>query len=256
MMIFTNNFLKEISNTKSVITLLITFLMVFSTVTLKAQETTFTVTVEEKTSEHPYFGEGNLEGFAIDGVQGQELQLERGKTYEFQMDDIGLIHPFYLSTDPVGAGAEPYEESVSGTPASENETVTFTPTSNAPDSVWYQCGNHLNMGWKIFIVEPTSIENDIGRVKGFVLRGNYPNPFNPQTTIQFDLPENASVGVRIFNAAGQMVMEKPARRFGPGQGHTIKIDANGLNSGIYFYNLDIENSRRSLMLQGRMTLIK
>ena len=49
----------------------------------------------------------------------------------------------------------------------------------------------------------------------FSLSGNYPNPFNPETTIKFGLPEESRVTIEIFNVLGQKVKqlldgEKPA----------------------------------------------
>ena len=47
-------------------------------------------------------------------------------------------------------------------------------------------------------VHPTGVDGDVdARLK---LRGNYPNPFNPKTSIAFDLPEPASVSLRVMNA--------------------------------------------------------
>jgi len=57
------------------------------------EETTFTVTTAQKTSAHPYSGQGFDVGYVVDGEQGKTLTLERGKTYEFQMDGVPSVHP-------------------------------------------------------------------------------------------------------------------------------------------------------------------
>lgn len=110
---------------------------------------TFTVTVEDKTEEHPRFGEGSEAGFVIDGEQGKELTLTRGTLYRFEMDNTPSTHPFYLSMSEVGAGAGEYTNGVSGNFASGNETLTFTPNADTPDTIYYQCANHSYMGWRI-----------------------------------------------------------------------------------------------------------
>ena len=50
----------------------------------------------------------------------------------------------------------------------------------------------------------------------FALHGNYPNPFNPSTRIQFDLPETAQVRVQIVDMLGREVMSLPAQEFEAG----------------------------------------
>ena len=46
---------------------------------------------------------------------------------------------------------------------------------------------------------------DITRAKGFGLVSNYPNPFNPTTTIEFSLPERTTVKVEVFDILGRKV---------------------------------------------------
>ena len=107
---------------------------------------TFTVTVKEKTEEHPHFGEGFPEGFVVDGEQGKALTLTRGETYTFQMEDVPSLHPFYLTTDERGLGSGEITEG-----ASDNQQLTFTPTASTPNTIYYNCVNHAFMGYRITI---------------------------------------------------------------------------------------------------------
>ena len=50
----------------------------------------------------------------------------------------------------------------------------------------------------------TAVESDIPA--GFALSGNYPNPFNPVTTIEFSLEQSGEVNLSVFNVAGQLVL--------------------------------------------------
>lgn len=117
---------------------------------------TFRVTTEDQESEHPYFEEGFPTKFAIDGTQGKKLILEKGEEYLFQMDDVPDFHPFYLSTSAIGNGSGTYSNGVNGNFAHSNQQLTFTPPSDAPDSLWYQCNNHDKMGWRMALVEDSS----------------------------------------------------------------------------------------------------
>lgn len=116
---------------------------------------TFVVTVEDRSAEHPYQS-GFPDVFVVDGVQGKELILEKGKPYLFQMNGVPEFHPFYLTTSPIGFGDEPYDEGVEGNGAAENEELTFTPPTDAPDSLWYQCVNHSKMGWRMALTEASA----------------------------------------------------------------------------------------------------
>lgn len=83
----------------------------------------------------------------------------------------------------------------------------------------------------------------------FQLSQNYPNPLNPTTVINFEIPENGPVSLIIFDILGRKVEtlvneEKPAGRY------EIKFDGTGLASGVYFYQLKSGNfvSTKKLIL--------
>ena len=77
-------------------------------------------------------------------------------------------------------------------------------------------------------------------LRGFLLEQNYPNPFNPTTTISYNLPADGIVSIKLFNIFGEEVnvIEDEFKRAG---NHSIKFDAKGLASGIYFYRLRFNN---------------
>ena len=99
---------------------------------------------------------------------------------------------------------------------------------------------------------PTGIsDNDIPVAGDFELIGNYPNPFNPTTTISFNLPQNEVVTLDVFNITGQKVATLVNGRMAAGR-HDVLFDASDLPSGIYFYRL----SAGSFQDMKRMVLIK
>jgi hypothetical protein len=75
----------------------------------------------------------------------------------------------------------------------------------------------------------------------FSLEQNYPNPFNPTTKIQYNLPQNSFVNLKVYNAIGKEVASL-INSVVPAGTHEILFDASGLNSGVYFYTFKTGNN--------------
>lgn len=89
----------------------------------------------------------------------------------------------------------------------------------------------------------------------FTLLGNYPNPFNPSTTIAFALEVPAAVTLEVVDLFGRVVIERNAEHFGAGS-NQINLDTTSLASGIYLYRLQAEINWSRQVQSGRMTLLK
>ncbi|MCX6149161.1 MAG: lamin tail domain-containing protein [Ignavibacteriales bacterium] len=85
----------------------------------------------------------------------------------------------------------------------------------------------------------TSIEIKSEKVlpKEFVLEQNFPNPFNPGTTIKYSLPFESNIKVIVYNSIGQIVKELVNGIRQAGQYQTT-FDGSKLSSGIYFYSMN------------------
>ncbi len=90
----------------------------------------------------------------------------------------------------------------------------------------------------------------------FTLHGNYPNPFNPSTRIQFDLPESAQVTLQVVDMLGRQVMTLPAQQVEAGANRTLELDATNLASGHYLYRMIATGAENQYVKTGRMTLVK
>ena len=90
----------------------------------------------------------------------------------------------------------------------------------------------------------------------FTLHGNYPNPFNPTTTIRFDLPEASWITVEVIDLLGRVVLTTPRRRREAGLHRTMPLDASGLASGLYLYRVMAQTTQNTQLRTGRMTVIK
>lgn len=92
--------------------------------------------------------------------------------------------------------------------------------------------------------------------KTTALIGNYPNPFNPQTTITFDLSANSQVNIGVYNIKGQLVKQLVDGQFTAGRHSVVwngeDQNGNSVSAGIYFYNFQ-GDGKTSV---GKMALIK
>lgn len=85
----------------------------------------------------------------------------------------------------------------------------------------------------------------------YALFQNFPNPFNPTTTIGFDLVESGLVTLKVYNPLGQLVATLVNGNMNAGR-HLVKFDANTLPSGMYLYRLesgDFSATHKMLLLK-------
>ncbi len=86
------------------------------------------------------------------------------------------------------------------------------------------------------------------QVPGFKLYANYPNPFNPSTTIRYNLPKESRVSLKIYNVLGQEVRTLVNAWKGIGE-HTVVWDGrnnwrHAVSSGVYLYRLEVDGKAR------------
>jgi len=84
------------------------------------------------------------------------------------------------------------------------------------------------------LVSNIEIESRDNTPFAFNLYQNHPNPFNPSTTIKFDLPKPENVKIMIYNTLGQEV-ETLLHQRTPAGHHEVEFNAKSLSSGLYYY---------------------
>jgi hypothetical protein len=97
---------------------------------------------------------------------------------------------------------------------------------------------YLSIGKLGGIVSVDDLKSDVP--SEYTLSNNYPNPFNPSTTIDFTLPEQSNAKVIIYDALGNQVdvIADGVRAAGK---YSVKWNASNYASGIYFYKLEAGN---------------
>ncbi|GIV61502.1 MAG: hypothetical protein KatS3mg044_0368 [Rhodothermaceae bacterium] len=188
-----------------------------------------------------------------DVLQDENIaEAHEGMLLRFEDVTITSVNP----DDPAGPFGE-WAFSSDGTPESAvraddaSQAISFTDNfageffnvGDTHDFIqgiwWYTFGNYK--------LEPEDLATDVGMVvnvgtedeavpERFALHQNFPNPFNPQTTIRYELARSGRVALEVFDLLGRRVAtlvngEQPAGTF------TVTFDARDLASGVYVYRL-------------------
>ena len=83
----------------------------------------------------------------------------------------------------------------------------------------------------------STVEIDVTAPSQFGMAQNFPNPFNPSTTISFNLAVDSKVTLKVYNALGQEVSVLANAQYAAGT-HNLAFDASSLTSGVYMYAIE------------------
>jgi chitinase len=206
--------------------------------------------------------------------------------YGRKFNSKGLYQPFKDSVialtyadimDTVSGSKWIYNwDSVSSVPYYTNsdstEFITFDDTTSIRLKTEYALANKLG-GMMIWALDQDLINGQqplletIGKViensttdvvsnhavdaAGFYLYNNYPNPFNPTTNIDYQLPRDGRVKLTVYDVLGNEI-KKLVDGYNSKGRHSVSFNASNLASGIYFYQL-ISNG---FFATGKMLLLK
>ena len=132
------------------------------------------------------------------------------------------------------------ESSVQVAPINYIENFTTTTSDHAP--VWSRF-NFTQSFEDIYEELPEE----------FAVGPNYPNPFNPTTTIPFELDEPSEVTGRVYDIMGRQIAVLANQEEFPAGDHTLQFNASGLTSGIYILRIELNSGENRTQ---KITLIK
>ena len=97
----------------------------------------------------------------------------------------------------------------------------------------------------------TDVGGDSQSPDEYKLYNNYPNPFNPSTTIRYSIPEASFTSITVYDALGNIVSSMVNETKSAGT-YNVEFDASNLSSGIYYYTIHAGSFRETK----KMILIK
>jgi hypothetical protein len=151
---------------------------------------------------------------------------------------------YLVKTDSAGTLGIPMQPVVNNPSiVSGNLSITVTSHSVVPelrpftrDNTWVTTG------------VPTLIHQ---KPSSFSLNQNFPNPFNPNTTITFTIEKKENVSITIYDILGRRITTLLEKQLSPGK-YSIPFHAQHLASGVYMYQLragDFLASKRMILMK-------
>ena len=203
-------------------------------------------------------------GWAV-GDSDKILKTTNGGTNWAPLTNTGISHDFnskglfFLNADTGWIGSKIVYMPVSG-----DVGINLSTTNGG--STWttgsFTGADNSDNAWSIFFVDANNgwFTSDGGKIghttngsatgvregtanltpQQFLMFQNYPNPFNPATAIQYQLPRNCFVTLKVYTLLGKEIATLVNKEL-PAGSYTAEWNASALASGIYFYRLQAGN---------------
>jgi hypothetical protein len=154
-----------------------------------------------------------------------------------------------------------------GVEESHNFIITFAPTANGQQTGKIVFADNTVATHDTISVTGNGILTSVGRLGGAIpkeyqLHENYPNPFNPTTTILYDLPQQSRVTIKIYSILGQQIATLVDGIVTAGYHQAIwsGVQDNGMSvaGGVYFFRISAQSLEKGtgLVQTKKMLLLK
>ncbi len=189
--------------------------------------------------------------------------------FNFVMD-MAYFSPYYVNrfnqwADSIGAS-----KTMIGV-LNDNNNLAFStavaqwqPSSPPKAGIMVFAGNNLksytDSVFRALVVPPTDVNDEETIEKGipqeFALIQNFPNPFNPSTTIRYHVPKNGLVTLKVFDILGNEITSLVDDVMSPGY-YAAVFDGSKYASGLYFAQLTVQlNEAKPFVKTIKMLMIK
>ncbi len=195
-----------------------------------------TIIPEDTISEKVFFTNN------IEMQSGDSINIKEKDRSELVFNNFGSAKSYELRIIDLSANGQfVFEHSL--VPMGENSTHQIIPEwndlQNEPVMILIDLGNDGTIDDTIFVNnQATNIDNEglLLSPDSYKLTQNFPNPFNPRTSIRYSIPKRSNVTLKVYDILGNEVAALVNEEKDRGV-YTVSFNAAALASGIYFYTL-------------------
>lgn len=134
-------------------------------------------------------------------------------------------------------------------PSTPNVTDTIFANGNSADNSISSEGDYWNYAdnFTVNITPPIGIANNNNLISSYRLEQNFPNPFNPETKIQFTINKSSVLSLSVYDINGREVAQLLNNKQYSAGKYSVTLNAAqfGLTSGVYFYKLTTDTRDNS-----------
>ena len=201
-----------------------------------------------------------MNSYSLDNVEAIQMQI--GDTLKYALSyanygngiarNVRIVFPTTPSFKPIGATSctmdsigvndtvhIPVNLEFLGKQQSTDEYSYYAPAiSWISSGISYQREHKMLVDFQKTITDVAHTSSPVPR--RFELYQNFPNPFNPSTTIKYDLPKESRVKIVVYDVLGREVA-RLADEMKKAGSYQVVWDANRLASGVYFYRIQAGN---------------
>ena len=215
--------------------------------------------ITSKNSLNLSFVENNFKAYdSVIVYNKSNVNLEINDIYSVYAS--GFILDIYLSDTTINSGVtwendfhDPFSISANDSAKLVFSYPLWMPKQNIISEVWSDSiiikSNSITnpeIRLPIMIDFPVSVKEEEIPNSFYLLR-NYPNPFNPETTIEYSIPNSTHVELILYNIVGKKVIELE-NKFKQAGKHKINLNAKNLSSGIYFVHMKTIDYKKSIKI--------
>ncbi len=178
--------------------------------------------------------------FITSPTANDTLQAGATSTAKWNSSGVDTVDIDY-STD----GGNSWASAATNYPA-DNDSINLSVPATAGSPFKFRIieSGALDKG-VVFISDPIAVSGSLSGIPStnhysYFLANNYPNPFNPSTTIEYEVPSNSFVTLRVYDVLGREVETLVNETKGPGE-YSVKFDGDKFPSGVYFYRMSAGN---------------
>lgn len=194
----------------------------------------------------------DLGAYAIPYASGSNrIELEVLNSTSNPLKDVSV----QLSSGPIWLTFETTTAGVGVLKPGESGAATFTFNLDEKAPIGEVTDLNFNVLSATGLLESRTIKIEPEAPTELMLRGNYPNPFNPTTKIAYALPNDGNVRIEVFNPLGQRITRIVDDIQEAGY-QEVSWNAATFPSGVNFYSVELNSEGKRKVKLGKMVLLK